>query len=42
MPTNIYVDGFNVYYGCLHGTPYRGLTSTHSVVGSSLATLSTI
>lgn len=25
MPTNIYVDGFNVYYGCLRGTPYRWL-----------------
>lgn len=22
---NIYVDGFNLYYGCLQGTPYRWL-----------------
>ena len=25
MRTNIYVDGFNLYYGCLKGTPYRWL-----------------
>ena len=25
MLTNIYVDGFNLYYGCLRGTPYRWL-----------------
>ncbi len=25
MKTNIYVDGFNLYYGCLRGTPYRWL-----------------
>ena len=25
MPTNIYVDGFNVYYGCLRGTRYKWL-----------------
>lgn len=25
MVTNVYVDGFNVYYGCLRGTPYRWL-----------------
>jgi len=23
--TNIYVDGFNLYYGCVKGTPYRWL-----------------
>jgi len=23
--TNVYVDGFNLYYGCLKGTPYRWL-----------------
>ncbi len=23
--TNVYVDGFNLYYGCLQGTPYRWL-----------------
>jgi hypothetical protein len=22
---NIYIDGFNVYYGCLKGTPYKWL-----------------
>ena len=25
MNTNVYVDGFNLYYGCLRGTPYRWL-----------------
>lgn len=25
MKTNIYVDGFNLYYGCLKDTPYRWL-----------------
>ncbi len=25
MRTNVYVDGFNLYYGCLKGTPYRWL-----------------
>ena len=25
MPTNVYVDGFNLYYGCLRGTPYKWL-----------------
>jgi hypothetical protein len=25
MKTNIYVDGFNLYYGCLKGTPYKWL-----------------
>jgi hypothetical protein len=23
--TNVYIDGFNLYYGCLRGTPYRWL-----------------
>lgn len=25
MLTNVYVDGFNLYYGCLRGTPYKWL-----------------
>ena len=25
MNANIYVDGFNLYFGCLRGTPYRWL-----------------
>lgn len=25
MRTNVYVDGFNLYYGCLKGSPYRWL-----------------
>lgn len=25
MKTYVYVDGFNLYYGCLQGTPYRWL-----------------
>lgn len=25
MRTNVYVDGFNLYYGCLQGTPYKWL-----------------
>lgn len=25
MKTNIYVDGFNLYYGCLRGSPYKWL-----------------
>ena len=25
MRTNVYIDGFNLYYGCLKGTPYQWL-----------------
>lgn len=25
MKTNVYVDGFNLYYGCLNKTPYKWL-----------------
>lgn len=25
LETNVYVDGFNLYYGCVKGTPYRWL-----------------
>jgi 6-hydroxy-3-succinoylpyridine 3-monooxygenase len=25
MATTVYVDAFNLYYGCLRGTPYRWL-----------------
>ena len=25
MKTNVYIDGFNLYYGCVKGTPYRWL-----------------
>jgi hypothetical protein len=25
MRANVYVDAFNLYYGCLRGTPYRWL-----------------
>jgi uncharacterized LabA/DUF88 family protein len=25
VPTNVYVDGFNLYYGCLRGTPHKWL-----------------
>ena len=25
MKTNVYVDGFNLYYGCLKHTPYKWL-----------------
>ncbi len=25
MRTRVYVDGMNLYYGCLRGTPYRWL-----------------
>ena len=25
MSTNVYVDGFNLYYGCLRGTPFKWL-----------------
>ncbi len=25
MKTNIYIDGFNLYYGCIKGTPYKWL-----------------
>lgn len=25
MGTNVYIDGFNLYYGCVRGTPYRWL-----------------
>lgn len=25
MPTNVYIDGFNLYYGAVKGTPYKWL-----------------
>jgi uncharacterized LabA/DUF88 family protein len=25
VATNVYIDGFNLYYGCIRGTPYRWL-----------------
>lgn len=25
MRTNVYIDGFNLYYGCIKGTPYKWL-----------------
>ena len=25
MRTHVYVDGFNLYYGCVRGTPYKWL-----------------
>jgi hypothetical protein len=25
MKTNVYIDGFNRYYGCLNGTPHKWL-----------------
>jgi hypothetical protein len=25
MTTFVYIDAFNLYYGRLHGTPYKGL-----------------
>jgi hypothetical protein len=25
MKTNVYIDGFNLYYGCLKGTPHKWL-----------------
>ncbi len=25
LSTNVYIDGFNLYYGCVKGTPYRWL-----------------
>lgn len=25
MKTNVYVDAFNLYYGCVKGTPYKWL-----------------
>jgi len=25
MKVNVYIDGFNLYYGCIRGTPYRWL-----------------
>jgi hypothetical protein len=25
MNTNVYIDGFNLYYGCLKGTPHKWL-----------------
>jgi len=25
MKTNVYIDGFNLYYGCIKGTPYHWL-----------------
>ncbi len=25
VATNVYIDGFNLYYGCLKGTPYKWL-----------------
>lgn len=28
MRTHVYIDGFNLYYGCLKGTPYKWLDLT--------------
>lgn len=28
MPTNVYIDGFNLYYGAVKGTPYKWLDFT--------------
>lgn len=25
LKTNVYIDGFNLYYGCVRGTPHRWL-----------------
>ena len=25
MRTNVYIDGFNLFYGCLKGSPYKWL-----------------
>lgn len=25
MTTHVYIDGFNLYFGCLKGTPHRWL-----------------
>jgi hypothetical protein len=25
MKTNVYIDGFNLYYGCLKGNPHKWL-----------------
>src|SRR6266446_1339293 len=25
LKTNVYIDGFNLYYGCIRGTPHRWL-----------------
>ncbi len=33
MRTNVYVDAFNLYYGCLKGTPYRWLDLVSRVRG---------
>lgn len=38
MRTCVYVDGLNLYYGCLKGTPYKWLnikTLTESILGPS-------
>ena len=29
MKTNVYIDGFNLYYGALKGTPYKWLDLAH-------------
>lgn len=29
MKTRVYIDGFNLYYGCLKGTPYKWLDILH-------------
>jgi hypothetical protein len=41
MRTNVYVDAFNLYYGCLKGTPYRLLDLAALVAASSQTTRST-
>ena len=41
MRTNVYVDAFNLYYGCLKGTPYRWLDLRRSVAASCQTTRST-
>ena len=34
LKTNVYIDAFNLYYGCLHKTPYRWLDLNRNFVAA--------
>ena len=38
MNTKIYIDGFNFYYGCLKGTPFKWLNLHHLFINQILPT----
>lgn len=41
MKTRVYIDGYNLYYGCLKNSPYKWLESTKPQVEGLLDLTST-